>query len=238
MSRLPLGSIILAAAFILVYFGLAQRLLDKMRISDKTALLIIAGLVVGSFIDIPIMKGDVQVAVNVGGALIPIGLAVYLMSKAGSRKEVVRTVFASLVTVGVIYFIGGYLMKGEVRDRMSVVDPLYVYPFVGGGIAYLFGRSRRAAFVAATMGVLGLDIIHYVWLLSTGTPGNVFIGGAGAFDSIVIAGLVAVLLAEVIGETRERLQGGPESKGRDSSLLKNLRGIDRERKDGEGGGGK
>jgi hypothetical protein len=115
-------------------------------------------------------------------------------------------------------------MKGDPGDR-TVIDPLYVYPLVGGTIAYLVGRSRRAAFVAATMGVLSLDLIHWFWLISTRTPGTVNIGGAGAFDSIVIAGLVAILLAEVIGETRERLQGGPESEGRDPALISHLKTV-------------
>ena len=39
------------------------------------------------------------------------------------------------------------------------------------------------------------------------------IGGAGAFDSLILAGILAVLLAELVGETRERLQGGPKSEG-------------------------
>lgn len=51
------------------------------------------------------------------------------------------------------------------------------------------------------------------------------IGGGGAFDAIVIAGLLAVLLAEFIGETRERLQGGPTDRGKAPALLKKLRPL-------------
>jgi uncharacterized membrane protein len=214
---------------VLVYFGLAHRLLDRMRLSDKGALAVIGALVLGSFIDIPISRGNIQVSINVGGALVPIGLAGYLLYKAGTTKEWVRALIATVATTGVIYVLGSIIMKGDARDRFSIVDPLYLYPIVGGLTAYILGRSRRASFVAATLGVLGLDIVHLFWLNSTRTPGNVNIGGAGAFDSIVIAGLVAILLAEIIGETRERLQGGPESRGRDPELLKHLNdnlGID------------
>lgn len=225
MTRLPVGMLVLVIASILVYFGLAQRLLDRMRLSDKTALAVIAALIVGSFIDIPLSRGNIQSSINVGGALVPIGLAVYLLVTAGTTKEWVRALVASVVTGGVIYYIGHFVMKGDPGGSRTIIDPLYVYPLVGGTIAYLVGRSRRAAFVAATMGVLFLDLMNWFWLISTGTPGTVNIGGAGAFDSIVIAGLVAILLAEIIGETRERLQGGPESKGREPKLIGHLKTV-------------
>jgi len=48
-------------------------------------------------------------------------------------------------------------------------------------------------------------------------------GGAGVVDITFIAPVLAVALAEVIGETRERLQGGPGGEGRSPSLLKNLK---------------
>lgn len=223
MNSLPLGTIVLVVASILVYFGLAQRLLDRMKLSDKAALAVIGALIIGSFIDIPLMGGKSQVVLNIGGGLVPIGLSIYLLTSAGTAKEWGRALFAAAVTTGVIYYIGSFLMLGDPGN--TILDPLYVYPIVAGTTAYLLGRSRRAAFVAATLGVLGLDLVHLVWLMMTGTPGNVHIGGAGAFDSIVLAGLVAILLAEVIGETRERLQGGPEARGRDPELLKNLRGV-------------
>lgn len=225
MNRLPLGMILLVIASILVYFGLAQRLLDRMRLSDKGALAVIGALIVGSFIDIPLWRGNTQVSLNVGGALVPVGLAVYLLMKTGTSKEWVRTLIATIATAGSIYLLGSFVMSGDPGERTGIIDPLYIYPLVGGTVAYLLGRSRRAAFIAATLGVLSLDLIHWIWLATTGTPGTVNIGGAGAFDSIVVAGLVAVLLAELIGETRERLQGGPESEGRDPDLVRNLRGI-------------
>jgi hypothetical protein len=73
--------------------------------------------------------------------------------------------------------------------------------------------------------VLLVDIFHYIWLLNQGAPANytVSIGGAGAFDTIVLAGIWAVLLAEVVGESLERLSGGPSAKGRPGELVKGLK---------------
>ncbi|MGE5397213.1 MAG: hypothetical protein ACM3MK_06705, partial [Chitinophagales bacterium] len=55
------------------------------------------------------------------------------------------------------------------------------------------------------------------------TPGLVHLGGAGAFDVLILSGILAVLLAEGIGELLERLQGGPQVEGRPPELVENLR---------------
>ena len=61
---------------ILVLCGVAQRVLDKLRLTDRQALLFVALLLVGGWIpDIPLGN---MVRLNIGGALIPIGLCVYL----------------------------------------------------------------------------------------------------------------------------------------------------------------
>lgn len=227
MTRLPIGIIILIAVSILIYFGLAQRVLDRMRLSDRAAFAIIALLIVGSFIDIPLSRGRYDVSLNAGGALVPIGLSIYLLSKAGTTREWVRALVGALVTGAVIYGVGYFMGRGDVEPGgrfFGYLDALWVYPVIGGLVAYLTGRSRRSAFIAATLGLVLVDVAYLVWLVSTGAPaGTVAIGGAGAFDGIVLAGIVAVLLAEIIGETRERIQGGPASEGRPGELMEGLR---------------
>lgn len=223
MTNFPIGLIILVVVSALILFGLAHRALDRMRLTDRAALVIIAALIIGSFIDIPVPGGRYPVFVNVGGALVPVGLAIYLLVKAGTTREWVRALGASVVT-GLSIFVIGSLVAGEPADRFGFLDFLWFYPLVAGIVAYLAGRSRRSAFIAATLGVLYMDIGYYIWLVFSGAPaGRVLIGGAGAFDAIVIAGILAILIAEVIGEVRERLQGGPKSKGRPEELLEGLR---------------
>jgi hypothetical protein len=39
---------------------------------------------------------------------------------------------------------------------------------------------------------------------------RVVLGGAGVFDATIVAGLIATGLAEFVGETRERIEGGGE----------------------------
>lgn len=227
MERFPIGIIILVIATIVIYLGLAQRALDRMRLSDRGAYLVIAAIIAGSFINIPLPFLPFKTSVNVGGALVPIGLAIYLLYRAGSRMEWTRALLGAGATGAIVYVIGSLINAGptmEPAGRYAFIDAIYLYPLVGGLVAYIIGRSRRAAFIGATLGVLLVDIIHYVWLIIQGAPANyaVAIGGAGAFDTIVLAGIVAILLAEIIGESFERLAGGPKAKGRPPELVKGL----------------
>jgi uncharacterized membrane protein len=194
-----------------------------MRLTNVQAVAALLLIIGGGFLDIPLWRGDIQVTVNVGGALVPLGLSVYLLVKAGSGRERIRAIVAALLTAGIIYLTGSVLMTGDLYDRFALLDPLYVYPLAAGLVAYLLGRSRRASFVAAVLGVLLTDVIHWIWLIVARTPGNVHFGGGGGLDAVVLSAVFAVILAELIGEFRERLQGGPKSGGRDPELLRELR---------------
>lgn len=238
MQNLPVGIIILIVVSVLIYLGAAQRVLDRLRLTDRAALVILGALIVGSLIDIPFTIGNIAFAINVGGALVPIALAVYLLSRAGTGLEVARALVAALITAVVVFGIGSFLMTGfpEPAGRFAFADIIYIYPVVAAVIAYAVGRSRRGAWIAATLGVLLADVFHGSLLATRGLTGLVHFGGAGVFDVVVVAGVLAVLLAEIAGELRERVQGGPRTEGRDPSLLVNLRtpGEDEGgRKDGE-----
>ncbi|SHM07375.1 Protein of unknown function [Caldanaerovirga acetigignens] len=198
---MPLGVTLLLVLAVLIYFGLLQRILDRMRISDKMALFFIGAMAVGTFLpDIPLGMG---LSINIGGGLVPIGLCVYLIATCDENEEKVRAIIAALLT-GLAVYIGGRLLPAE--PETMLMDPLIVFSILAGLIAYIFGRSRRGAFVAGVMGILISDVIYALGL--TGQPVKTSIGGAGVFDAAVIAGVIGVALCELVGETRERLQGG------------------------------
>jgi len=216
MRNFPIGLISLVVVSILVYFGVAHRVLDKLRLNDKSALAVIVAIIIGSFIDIPLGS---KVTINAGGVIAVI-LAVYVWLGAGTTFEKVRSLIAAVVVGLALYLAGRYL---GAEPEAIFIDPIYIYPLIAGVVGYLAGRSRRGAFFAAVMGVLSLDVTQYVYLSRTGLPGTVHVGGAGAFDSLILAGILAVLLAELIGESLERMQGGPETEGRPPELIENLR---------------
>lgn len=202
---MSIGIILLIATGLLIYLGAAQRVLDKLYLTDSMAMLVVGLIIIGSFIEITLSRTPL-VILNLGGALVPVLLAVYVLFKTKSGKEWVRTIIAIALTGGAIYGISLFFRDfGHGRD---IIDPMYIYAISGGLIAYLLGRSRRGAFIAGTLGFLTYNSI-ILWQVLTGKINTqVRLGGAGAFDSIVISGLVGVILAELIGESRERLQGG------------------------------
>lgn len=208
----------------LIYFGLAHRVIDRLYLSDSAALALVAAMAVGSFVDLPLLRGPVAVSLNVGGGLIPVGLAVYVLARAGTREELYRALLGIGVTAAAVFLVNGIVGRGDPWERgADLLDPLYVYPLIAGGVAALVGRSRRTAFISAVLGVLALDVVDLFRLSFLRMRGAVSIGGAGIFDVALLSGVVAVLLTEVVGELRERLQGGVAETGRPASLLQALR---------------
>lgn len=231
---MSIGLLLLVAVVVLTVAGLAHRVFDRLYLTDVQALVFLVLLIAGSFVTIPLYQGAFTLALNVGGGLLPLALAIYVLSRAGTGKEWGRAVLATVVTGVFLY--GTAKVFRNFGHGYDVIDPMWIFGVVAGVAGYLAGgRSRRTAFIGATLGVLLLDLANLVELVLTRVPGRVVIGGAGAFDTIVVAGIVAVLLAEILGETREKLGGGPIVSGERPSGLweKNLPGADDQEKEGE-----
>lgn len=219
---MPTGLIVLIAVTVLVYFGLLQRVLDRMHLTDKEALFFLALMILGAYINIPLWHRP-SLVLNVGGGLIPIVLAGYIMNRVGSEQEWQRVILGTIITGGAIYA-AGRLLPAE--PGTMILDPTYLYAFIGGTVAYVSGRSRRGAFIGGMLGVILADMIHFIRLAVLRLPGRTVIGGAGAYDTVILSGMIAVALAEIWGETREKLAGGSA----EETYEHRLRGIELEDK--------
>ena len=111
-----------------------------------------------------------------------------------------------------VYGLGRWLP--DEPDAM-IVDPNYLYGVAAGIVAYAFGRSRRGAFIAGVMGVMLANVLSAATVWSRGVDQRLALGGAGGYDVIVIAGLLAVLLSELIGELLERARRGRRKPSRE-----------------------
>lgn len=200
---MTIGMILLILISILILLGAGQRVLDRLRLNDKLALLFIALIIGLGFV--PDIRLTEVFAFNLGGAVVPLALCIYLFIRAGSAWERWRSILASLVTGAAIFAIGR-LMPDE--PEAIPVDPMILYGLAAGLIAYIFGRSRRCAFIAGVIGMMLADTANAFYVWSKGVPQDFVLGGAGAVDGIVIAGLLGVLLAELLGEIIERMQRG------------------------------
>ena len=196
---MAVGLILLSIVTALVLFGAAQRVLDRMQLSDRAALAITAMIFIGGFIpDIRVGRA----AVNVGGAVIPLGVCMWLLVKTDTRREAVRALFGSVLTAAAVYALGRFL---PAEPENMVLDPNYTYGIAGGIIAYALGRSRRAAFICGVLGVVLADIAVAAVNWQRGIASTLRLGSAGMMDTVVISGLLAVLLAELMGELIERM---------------------------------
>ena len=199
---MTLSMLLLTVVAVLIYFGVMERVLDRMRLSDRAALTLIALMFIGTLIPNVIMG---KVSVNVGGAVIPLGVCLYMLIKARSTKVVLRSVIGSIMT-GALIWGAGRLLPDE--PEAMWIEPNLLYGLAGGVIAYALGRSRRGAFICGVAGVILADIVTAVINWQQGIDQQLILGGAGIADTAVISGVVAVLLAELVGEVRERIARG------------------------------
>ncbi|MGN0772482.1 MAG: DUF1614 domain-containing protein [Candidatus Ventricola sp.] len=200
---MSIGMILLLVLGLLILFGVLQRVLDRMALTDRQALLCVAAIFIGGWLpSIPL--GLIEL--NIGGALIPFIVCVYLLLHAGTGKERVRALVASFLTAASIYALSLLIPSDPLA--MPMLDPIILYGLAGGVIAWLLGRSRRSAFIAGVLGVIIADIVSGVSLWMKGIDQTVHLGGAGALDAVMIAGVTGVLMCELAGEIMERIQTG------------------------------
>jgi uncharacterized membrane protein len=128
-------------------------------------------------------------AVNVGGALIPVALSGYLISQINFGLSL--PILLVVVTVVV------NRLARPVRG-MGIGVPGLVPPLVAALGAYLLcAPELRApcAYIASTLGILiGADLLNLGQIRQLGAP-VASIGGAGTFDAIFLSGIIAVLLS-------------------------------------------
>lgn len=192
------GTMLLLIAAILVFCGLLQRVLDRMYLTDRQALILIGAMLAGTFLpDIPL--GAIRV--NIGGAVIPLGVCIYLFLRADETAERWRAILGSLLTGGAVYALSKLL---PAEAEALLVDPMWLYGICGGVIAWVIGRSRRAAFVCGVVGVLLADAASATVAALQGYAVEFTLGGGGIADACVISGVIGVLMCELIGETVER----------------------------------
>jgi len=205
-SNFGILSLIVVTA--LVYFGFLHRVLDRMRLKKVEALVILLSMLAAGFLpNIPLLLG---LSINIGGAIIPMAVAIYLIVTADEAAEKRR----ALITTGavaVLVYLTDKILPVEPGALGFDLDPLFVPAVLAAATAYILGRSRRAAFIGGVFGVILTDLIAWaenLILYQLHVP--IVLGSTGIFGAAVIGGMGAVLLAELVGEILERLQGGPK----------------------------
>ncbi len=128
------------------------------------------------------------VAINLGGAVIPCLLSVYLTVKN-------RLFGPAIVGVAIVMLLV-HLMAYPVRG-VGIAVPIFIPPIIATLVAVLLSRryAPALAYISGSMGTLiGADILNLGKIRGLGAP-IASIGGAGTFDGIFLTGILAVLIA-------------------------------------------
>ncbi|HSB45841.1 MAG TPA: DUF1614 domain-containing protein [Nitrospira sp.] len=130
------------------------------------------------------------IAVNLGGAVIPAILSIYLIVKN-------KLYLSSLVAVGIVTIVV-HMMSYPVPG-VGIAEPFFIPPMIAAIVAIVVSRQHAAqlAYIAGSLGTLiGADLLNLSLIQGLGAP-VASIGGAGKFDGIFLTGLIAVVLASI-----------------------------------------
>ena len=131
--------------------------------------------------------GTTVVAINVGGALLPVLLSLYLFFRTGLY---VRMLLGTAI-VAVVAHAFARIVPG-----VGIAIPMFIPPLTAAlvGLILSWRRAPPVAYVAGSMGTLiGADLLNLGRVAELGAP-VVSIGGAGTFDGVFLTGIIAGLL--------------------------------------------
>ena len=211
-----LVGIFLVVVFILLMLDALRYAYLSLGVSSKTAMWLLVASLIGSMINIPVadlpqraasnqvidifgMQYTVPVvshwpgtviAVNVGGAVIPTIMSLYLLA----RQELWgQGVIATAIVALVLHWLA------EPVPGLGIAVPIFMPALTTAIVALVLDRERAAplAYIGGSMGTLiGADLTNLDKVRGLGAP-VASIGGAGTFDGIFLTGILAVMLASL-----------------------------------------
>jgi len=220
---------ILAILFILLQLGALRYAYLRLGVSSGTAMLLLISSLIGSYFNIPVAELSPQhvmsnqvvdffgmqyavpvvvnwpgtvIAVNVGGAVIPTIMSVYLLVK---HELWIKGLIATAIVALVLHWLANPV------PGIGIAVPIFLPAVTTAIVAVLLARDRAAplAYIAGSMGTLiGADLTNLDKVGGLGAP-VASIGGAGTFDGIFLTGILAVLLASLYGPPRQAQVGHP-----------------------------
>jgi uncharacterized membrane protein len=134
-------------------------------------------------------------AVNVGGAIIPILVSLILIVKNGLYR---------MAAWGIAIVSLACYVLAEPVPGLGIAIPVFYPPVIAAIVALLLSRQYAAplAYACGSLGTLiGADLMNLGNIRGLGAP-VMSIGGAGTFDGIFVTGLIAVLLAGIVSRRK------------------------------------
>jgi len=201
--------------------GTLRHAYEYLGVSARTAMLLLAASLIGSAINIPIAElpneptthghvisffgmqyvipsvewSGTVIAVNVGGAVIPTLMSIYLLIK---RELWIKGAVAIAVVAVVLHW------QATPVAGLGIAVPVFMPVIITAIVALVLSRQDAAplAYIAGSLGTLiGADLTNLDKVRGLGAP-VASIGGAGTFDGIFLTGILAVLLASLYSRPR------------------------------------
>ena len=203
--------------FFLLILGALRRAYLNLGVSLTTAMLLLLASLIGSYFNIPIAELSQErvlsdrvidffgmqytvpvvehwpgtvIAVNVGGAVIPTLMSLYLLV---ARQMWVKGLIAMAIVAVVLHWLANPV------PGVGIAVPVFLPALITAVVAWILSRENAAplAYVAGSMGTLiGADLTNLDKVRGLGAP-VASIGGAGTFDGIFVTAIIAVLLASI-----------------------------------------
>ncbi len=216
--------VLLAGLIILIQLRILRYAYMRLGVGPGAALILLFGSLIGSYFNIPIavlpgkpvMSGQIVefygmryvvpvvvswpgtvLAVNVGGAVIPTLMSIYLLIryqlwlKAAIAAAIIAIVIHSMATP---------------VPGIGIAVPVFAPVVITAILAFILSREYAAplAYIGGSMGTLiGADLLNLDKISDLGAP-VASIGGAGTFDGVFLTGILAVLLAGIAAPSRPR----------------------------------
>lgn len=127
------------------------------------------------------------IAVNIGGAVVPTLIAVYLLFHSGLFLQ---AGLGTAIVAAIVYSLARPIAG------LGIAVPMFVPPLIAAVTGLLLApeQAPALAYVTGTLGCLiGADLLNVHRIADLGAP-VASIGGAGTFDGIFFTGILAVLL--------------------------------------------
>lgn len=215
MSPVHIGllGVVLLFLIAMIEVGIIESAYQKLGMSHRAVTLLLLLSIFGSYINIPVATissppvihhhhiynlsyipallpnpDDTIIAVNLGGAVIPVLLSAYLLLRVGG----IAPAFIATVLVALLVHHFSRIIPGA-----GIAVPTFIPGFAAAILAILLSREHRpvVAYVAGTIGCLvGADVLNLALVTRLNAP-IASIGGAGTFDGVFVSGVIAVLLA-------------------------------------------
>ncbi len=209
---------LVAGLAVLGAIGLLTHVSKALGLHPLTVICILFATLVGSAINVPIayLPGETIVtrevveimgvpflapasidwpgtvlAINVGGAVIPILLSFYLLVRYDLWT-------LGVIAVGIVAFFV-HQMATPIPG-LGITVPRFAPPLLAACVGLALSRRFAAplAYVGGSLGELvGADLLNLDLLRSLGAP-VASIGGAGTFDGVFLTGVIALVLASLV----------------------------------------